>query len=77
MQLGKVGFIIPLTQNNDTNTIATNNDAIVHNITKLLIKRLSNKKILIVVQTLKKKKNLFKKSKHEILCIINVHILEF
>ena len=76
MQLGKVGFIIPLTQNNDTNTIATNNDAIVHNITKLLIKRLSNKKILIVVQTLKKK-NLFKKSKHEILCIINVHILEF
>lgn len=56
MQLGKVGFIIPLTQNNDTNTIATNNDAIVHNITKLLIKRLSNKKILIVVQTLKKKK---------------------
>lgn len=77
MQLGKVGFIIPLTQNNDTNTIATNNDAIVHNITKLLIKRLSNKKILIVVQTLKKEKNLFKKSKHEILCIINVHILEF
>ena len=55
MQLGKVGFIIPLTQNNDTNTIATNNDTIVHNITKLLIKRLSNKKILIVVQTLKKK----------------------
>lgn len=77
MQLGKVGFIIPLTQNNDINTIATNNDAIVHNITKLLIKRLSNKKILIVVQTLKKEKNLFKKSKHEILCIINVHILEF
>lgn len=77
MQLGKVGFIIPLTKNNDTNTIATNNDAIVHNITKLLIKRLSNKKILIVVQTLKKEKNLFKKSKHEILCIINVHILEF
>lgn len=55
MQLGKVRFIIPLTQNNDTNTIATNNDTIVHNITKLLIKRLSNKKILIVVQTLKKK----------------------
>ena len=77
MQLGKVRFIKPLTQNNDTNTIATNNDTIVHNITKLLIKRLSNKKILIVVQTLKKEKNLFKKSKHEILCIINVHILEF
>ena len=56
MQLGKVRFIKPLTQNNDTNTIATNNDTIVHNITKLLIKRLSNKKILIVVQTLKKKK---------------------